>query len=115
MGKHSTFNVQHSTSKGDGGTSAPATLANQQSPAPLNVGSSILNVECSPWFFLNSGPCDAAFNMALDEALMEFAPQLGRPVLRFYGWTQPAASFGYFQHHAEIERTTKLRPLVRRP
>jgi lipoate-protein ligase A len=69
----------------------------------------------SQWLFLNSGPCDAAFNMALDEALMEFAPEQGRPVLRFYGWTQPAASFGYFQHHAEIERTTKLRPLVRRP
>lgn len=53
--------------------------------------------------------------MALDETLMEFAPQLARPVLRFYGWTQPAATFGYFQHHEEIERTTKLRPLVRRP
>ena len=75
----------------------------------------MLNVECSPWFFLNSGPCESAFNMALDEALMEFAPQLARPVLRFYGWTQPAATFGYFQHHEEIERTTKLRPLVRRP
>ena len=75
----------------------------------------MFDVRCSHWFFLNSGPCDAAFNMALDEALMEFAPQLGRPVLRFYGWTQPAASFGYFQHHAEIVRATKLRPLVRRP
>jgi len=53
--------------------------------------------------------------MALDETLMEFAPHLARPVLRFYGWTQPAATFGYFQHHEEIERTTKLRPLVRRP
>jgi lipoate-protein ligase A len=75
----------------------------------------MLNVECSRWHFLNSGPCDAAFNMALDEALLEFAPHLGRPVLRFYGWTQPAASFGYFQHHAEIARATPLRPLVRRP
>ena len=71
--------------------------------------------QSSHWHFLNSGACDAAFNMALDEALMECAPQLGKPVLRFYGWTQPAASFGYFQHYAEIERTTKLRPLVRRP
>ena len=53
--------------------------------------------------------------MALDEALMNLAPQLGRPVLRFYAWTQPAASFGYFQHFSEIERTTALRPLVRRP
>lgn len=69
----------------------------------------------SHWWFLNSGACDPAFNMALDEALMEFATQHGAPALRFYGWTQPAASFGYFQHYAEIERTTKLRPLVRRP
>lgn len=81
--------------------------------------SSILQLPSSPpdqhWLFLNSGPCDPAFNMALDEALMERAPHLGRPVLRFYGWAQPAATFGYFQHHAEIARTTALRPLIRRP
>lgn len=53
--------------------------------------------------------------MALDEALLEHTNSLGVPVLRFYGWTQAAASFGYFQHYAEIERTTHLRPLVRRP
>lgn len=78
-------------------------------------GSARLEGRSAPWLFLNSGPCEAAFNMALDEALMEFAPQLNRPVLRFYGWTEPAATFGYFQHHAEIMRTTTLRPLVRRP
>jgi hypothetical protein len=86
-----------------------------RAPGSSDVRCSALNVECSHWFLHNSGPCDAAFNMALDEALMNLAPQLGRPVLRFYGWTQLAASFGYFQHHAEIGRTTKLRPLVRRP
>jgi lipoyl(octanoyl) transferase len=53
--------------------------------------------------------------MALDEALLEAAPQLGSPVLRFYGWTEPAASFGYFQKIADIECATWLRPLVRRP
>jgi lipoyl(octanoyl) transferase len=42
-------------------------------------------------------------------------PRLQRPVLRFYGWSEPAASFGYFQKYAEVERTTLLRPLVRRP
>jgi lipoate-protein ligase A len=52
--------------------------------------------------------------MALDEALLEAAPSLGRPVLRLYSWTEPAASFGYFQRYAEIERLTRLRPLVRR-
>lgn len=70
---------------------------------------------CPHWLFFNSGACEPAFNMALDEALLLEAPQLAAPVLRFYGWSQPAASFGYFQHYAEIERTTRLRPLVRRP
>ena len=67
------------------------------------------------WCVINSGPCDAAFNMALDEALLESVSQLGSPVLRFYVWTQPAATFGYFQHFAEIESATILRPLIRRP
>jgi lipoate-protein ligase A len=68
-----------------------------------------------PWHLLQSGPGDYAFNMALDEALLQAAPRLGRPVLRFYSWTEPAASFGYFQKYAEIEQITRLRPLVRRP
>jgi len=53
--------------------------------------------------------------MALDEAVLEQMPRFDRPVLRFYSWTQRAASFGYFQRYAEIERLTLLRPLVRRP
>jgi lipoate-protein ligase A len=64
---------------------------------------------------LRSGPGDAAYNMALDEALLQAAPSLGRPVLRFYAWTEPAASFGYFQKYAEVAQMTLLRPLVRRP
>lgn len=67
------------------------------------------------WFVLDSGACDFTFNMALDEALLESAPETNRPVLRFYGWKQRAASFGYFQKISEIERATRLRPLVRRP
>ncbi len=67
------------------------------------------------WLLIDSGACDYAFNMALDEALMEFAPELKSPVLRYYGWQQPAASFGYFQKISEIEQATHLRPLVRRP
>jgi lipoate-protein ligase A len=53
--------------------------------------------------------------MALDEALLEAMPRLHHPILRFYGWTEPAASFGYFQRYAEIQSLTTLRPLVRRP
>jgi lipoate-protein ligase A len=68
-----------------------------------------------PWLLLESGSGSAAFNMAVDEALLEAMPLLQRPVLRFYGWTEPAASFGYFQRYSEVERATLLRPLVRRP
>jgi len=67
------------------------------------------------WLLLDSGPGVPAFNLALDEALLEAMAPLGRPVLRFYGWTEPAATFGYFQKYADVERATALRPLIRRP
>jgi lipoate-protein ligase A len=67
------------------------------------------------WLLINSGPCGAAFNMALDEALLEAMPRLQKPALRFYGWMEPAATFGYFQKFSEVERATHLRPLIRRP
>jgi lipoate-protein ligase A len=66
-------------------------------------------------FVLHCGPGAPAYNMALDEALLEVMPRLQMPVLRFYGWTEPAATFGYFQHYAEVARATLLRPLIRRP
>jgi lipoate-protein ligase A len=53
--------------------------------------------------------------MAMDEVLLAAAPEVGTPVLRFYQWTEPAATFGYFQRFAEVERLTHLRPLIRRP
>jgi lipoate-protein ligase A len=66
-------------------------------------------------WLLDSGPGSAAINMALDEALLETAASRGQATLRFYGWTEPAASFGYFQKFADVEALTPLRPLVRRP
>lgn len=67
------------------------------------------------WLLLNSGPGSAAFNMAFDEALLESAPARNQPLLRYYGWTEPSASFGYSQRFAEVAGMTALRPLVRRP
>jgi len=69
----------------------------------------------TPWLLLNSGPQSAAYNMAADGALLEAMPRLQQPVLRFYGWTEPAATFGYFQKYAEVAQRTLLRPLIRRP
>lgn len=67
------------------------------------------------WFLLRSGAGSAAANMAVDEALLLYARELGKPVLRLYSWSEPAASFGYFQHYEEVAKSTSLRPLMRRP
>lgn len=69
----------------------------------------------SHWSWCQSGKEDPGWNMAADDALLEGASTWTSPILRFYGWTQAAASFGYFQHYSEIEKVTALRPLVRRP
>jgi lipoate-protein ligase A len=67
------------------------------------------------WLLLQSGPGRAVENMALDEALLHAAPELPGPVLRFYSWSEPAASFGYFQKFTDVQAMTTLRPLIRRP
>ena len=67
------------------------------------------------WLLLRTGAGSAVFNMAVDEALLLHARELGKPCLRFYAWAEPAASFGYFQRYAEVAKATTLRPLVRRP
>ena len=46
---------------------------------------------------LNMGKNSAAMNMAIDEAILAAQKAQPNPTLRFYGWTQPAFSFGYFQ------------------
>jgi len=46
---------------------------------------------------LNMGKNSAAMNMAIDEAILAAQKAQANPTLRFYGWTQPAFSFGYFQ------------------
>lgn len=68
-----------------------------------------------PLWVIDSGLGAPAWNMAVDEALLATSTLREHPVLRFYGWTEPAATFGYFQHHAEVESRTRLRPLIRRP
>jgi lipoyl(octanoyl) transferase len=50
------------------------------------------------WRFIDSGNHSAAFNMALDEALLDWNSE-GKipPVIRFYGWNPATLSIGYFQ------------------
>ena len=56
-------------------------------------------------------PRPAAFNMAMDEALLETA---ALPSLRYYRWRSPAISFGYFGTFAEIAAQHNDRDIVRR-
>jgi len=50
------------------------------------------------WGLLDSGHCDAATNMAIDEALLTWHSE-GKipPTIRFYGWEKPSLSVGQFQ------------------
>lgn len=50
------------------------------------------------WHFINTGSHDPYYNMALDEALLNFVSR-GEidPVVRFYTWDPPTLSIGYFQ------------------
>ena len=53
----------------------------------------------------------AAMNMAIDEALLEYA---ALPSIRFYRWHSPALSFGYFGKFAHAACYAGERDLVRR-
>jgi lipoate-protein ligase A len=46
-------------------------------------------------------PLPAAWNMAVDEALLLTAAGEQRATLRFYQWARPTLSLGYFQPYAE--------------
>jgi lipoate-protein ligase A len=46
-------------------------------------------------------PAWGAWNMAVDDALLETAVADGRCTVRFYRWQEPTLSLGYFQPYAE--------------
>jgi lipoate-protein ligase A len=60
---------------------------------------------------LDPEPHGGSYNMAMDEVLLRTAVQ---PLLRVYGWSAPAVSFGYFGRFAEARRLWPGRELVRR-
>ncbi len=72
------------------------------------------------WRFIDSGNGSPSFNMALDEALLDWHSE-GKipPAIRFYGWNPPTLSVGYFQKvEKEIDlEAVKAQKLgfVRRP
>ncbi|UXS28227.1 lipoate--protein ligase family protein [Staphylococcus delphini] len=71
------------------------------------------------WHFINTGSHDPYYNMALDEALLNFVSR-GEidPVVRFYTWNPPTLSIGYFQRLSKEIDISKVKEkgygLVRR-
>jgi lipoyl(octanoyl) transferase len=80
----------------------------------------MLIMEKETWKFVDSGYGSPSFNMALDEALLEWNSKGAfSPVIRFYGWNPPTLSIGYFQ---KVEKEINLEAVknqgigfVRRP
>ncbi len=55
------------------------------------------------WALLDSGHHDAAINMAIDEALLEWhSEEKIPPTICFYGWKNPTLTVGHFQN---VEKT----------
>ncbi|WP_404443315.1 lipoate--protein ligase family protein [Sutcliffiella horikoshii] len=72
------------------------------------------------WRFIDSQNQSPAFNMALDEKLLEWHSEgLIPPTIRFYGWNPPTLSVGYFQKAEKEINMERVRGLglgfVRRP
>ncbi|NMH74375.1 lipoate--protein ligase family protein [Bacillus sp. RO2] len=72
------------------------------------------------WRFIDSQNQSPAFNMALDEALLDWHSKgIIPPTIRFYGWNPPTLSVGYFQKvekEINMERVKELGlGFVRRP
>jgi len=72
------------------------------------------------WRMIDDGACDPAWNMAVDEAVMQcLANGVSTPLIRFYDWAPPTLSLGYHQEAAKEVDFDRLRErgygFVRRP
>ena len=72
------------------------------------------------WSFIDTGATRGAYNMALDEVLLdECAHRGGGPYLRFFGWSPPTVTIGFGQKIArelDVEKCRRMGvDIVRRP
>lgn len=86
----------------------------------IHVVKGEIKVKKAKWYFINSGPCSPSYNMAMDEALLDWHSEgLIPPVIRFYEWNPATLSIGYFQSvekEIDMEAVKRLGlGFVRRP
>src|SRR5262245_41971693 len=57
-----------------------------------------------------------AWNMAVDDVLLETMTPRDCAILRFYRWSEPTVTLGYFQHysHGDLHATSRSCPRIRR-
>lgn len=58
----------------------------------------------TPWRLLHTPPAPGTWNMAVDEAILEFAARGDvPPTLRLYSWSPPCLSLGYAQKLEDVD------------
>lgn len=68
------------------------------------------------WKILDTGCNDPSINMECDASLLERAREFERPVLHFYEWDGPSATFGHFIDPAQFFHAEKQNlKIARRP
>lgn len=70
----------------------------------------------TPCRLLIDPPAAGAWNMAVDEVLLEWSGRTGTCGLRFYAWDEPTLSLGYFQAYDDRagHAASRACPVVRR-
>jgi lipoate-protein ligase A len=70
------------------------------------------------WRWMDSGPGDGAWHMALDRAMLDLVCDVGRPTFRVYRWQPWCVSLGFHQSETTMDKD-RLKErgidLVRRP
>ena len=78
-----------------------------------------MNFSQTTWRLAHTPPANGAWNMAVDEAILEAAGQgIVPPTLRLYAWNPPCLSLGYAQPVADADQVALAQhewDLVRRP
>jgi lipoate-protein ligase A len=78
-----------------------------------------MNFPLTTWRLISTPPARGAWNMAVDESILEASGRgLGPPTLRLYAWEPPCLSLGYAQPFADVDPAVLERrgwDVVRRP